>query len=244
MRKLGIEICLELKALRLYRSWLFISLFLIPFSYAFILFLSMRPAEEQLSYILSGLMVASLIGAGNLVGLRIANLVQPEVLELYAALPVSVGQAALGVVTTYFLLVIPQSTVLLGLASRWAPQINPGMLVAGTVISIITVFAFWTALGLIVRNPFKAEGVFSLVAWALLLFSPIYYEMSGLPLVYRALLLINPVTHALNTIRPFLGMDAHFNCAASFLYLGILGCSSALYSVLALRKVHMLEKLF
>ncbi len=244
MGKLGIEIRLEWKGLRLYRTQLLISLFLIPFSYAFILLLSVRPAEGQLSYILSGLMVASLLGAGSLAGLRVTNLVQPEVLELYAALPISTGQATLGVVTAYVLLVIPQSVVLLGLASWWASRISLGMLVAGAVITVIAVFALWTALGLLVRNPFKAQGVFSLIAWALLLFSPIYYEMKGLPLLYRALLLVNPVTHALNIIRPFLGMDAQLSYAASFFYLGILTCLSVLYSVLALRKLRMVEKLF
>jgi len=244
MRKIGIGICFELKGLRLYRTQLLISLFLIPFSYAFILLLSMRPAQGQLSYIFSGLTVASLIGAGSLVGVRVANLVQPEVLELYAALPISTGQAVLSVAIAYALLSIPQSAALLGLASWWAPRISVAMLVVGAVISIIVLFSFWTALGFIIRNPFKAQGVFSLISWALLLFSPIYYEMNNLPFLYRAVLLANPVTHALNTIRPFLGMDASFNWAVSFLYLGMLGCLSVGYSVVALRNVRMLEKLF
>lgn len=244
MGKLGIEILLEWKGLRLYRTQLLISLFLIPFSYAFILLLSVRPAEGQLSYILSGLMVASLLGAGSLAGLRVANLVQPEVLELYAALPISMGEAALGVVIAYVVLVIPQSVVLLGLASWWAARTDPGMLVAGAVTSVIALFALWTALGLLVRNPFKAQGMFSLIAWALLLFSPIYYEMKDLSLAYRALLLVNPVTHALNVIRPFLGMDMQISYWVSFLYLGTLSCLLLVYSVWSLRKLHMLEKLF
>jgi len=244
MRKIGIGICFELKGLRLYRTQLFISLFLIPFSYAFILLLSMRPAQGQLSYILSGLTVASLIGAGSLVGIRVANLAEPEVLELYAALPISTGQAVLSVAIAYALLSIPQSAVLLGLASWWASRISVAMLVVGTVMSIIALFSFWTALGFVVRNPFKAQGVFSLISWTLLLFSPIYYEMNDLPFLYRAVLLANPVTHALNTIRPFLGMDAPLHWAVSFLYLGILGCLSVWYSVVALRNVRMLEKLF
>lgn len=244
MGKLVTEVILEWKGLRLYRTQLFISLFLIPFSYAFILLLSLRPAEGQLSFVLSGLMVASLLGAGSLVGLRVANLVQPEVLELYATLPIGMGQAALGVVIAYVVLVIPQSVVLLGLSSWWAGRANPGMLVAGAVTSVIALFALWTALGLLVRNPFKAQGMFSLIAWALLLFSPIYYEMKDLPFAYRALLLVNPVTHALNVIRPFLGMDMQISYLVSFLYLGTLTCLLLVYSVWSLRKLHMLEKLF
>jgi len=243
MRAVLVAALMELKAMRIYKVQLFISFVVLPFSYAIVVLLA-RGGESH-AYLLSGLIVASLVGAFlNLVALRVSNLTQPDVLELYAVLPVHMTQAVLGIVAAYSLLVLPQIALLLGLAAWRADEVQIGLALLGALVSLFAMALLGCFLGVLIRNPFKAQGIFPLLSWLILLVAPVYYEVQDLPRVYATILLVNPVTHALNLIRPFLGFPQIIDPKLSFAVLIGIGSLLGWYSFKALRDVRMLERLF
>jgi|Deesub1362A_J573_1020465.scaffolds.fasta_scaffold09027_3 ABC-2 type transport system permease protein len=243
MRKVWVAALMELKAMRIYKVQLFISLIVLPFSYAIVILLA--GGGENHAYLLSELIVASLVGVFfNLVALRVSNLTQPDVLELYAVLPAHMSQAVLGIITAYSLLALPQIALLLGLAAWRAGEVRIEFALIGTFVSLLAMASLGCFLGVVVRNPFKAQGIFPLLSWLILLAAPIYYGVQGLPRAYVMVLLINPATHAVNLIRPFLGFP---EIVPLWISLGVLisvgillgGCSFKI-----LRDVRILERLF
>ena len=246
MRKIWIEFLMEFKGLRIYKVQLLINLLLIPFSYVLIIILAGGAGEEAISYLSSGLIVASLIGSFvGLLAMRISNLTQPQIMELYAAMPVSRSQVLYGLIITYVLLALPQILLLLGLSFWQAQSSRVGFVIIGILISCAAFVALALFLGAMVRNPFKAQGVFPLVSWLLLLFSPIYYHSQHLPAFYKGLMLANPATHALNIIRPFLGFSMIIDVKYSYLYLSIFTITAFLYSYHIIKhKMYLLEKFF
>jgi len=243
MRKVWLAALMELKGMRIYKVQLFISLIVLPFSYAIVILLAQ--GGENPAYLLSGLVVASLVGTFlNLVALRISNLMQPDVLELYAVLPIHTAQAALGIVVAYSLLVLPQVVLLLGLAAWQADGVRIGLALIGTLVSLLAMASLGCFFGVMVRNPFKAQGIFPLLSWLMLLTSPIYYEVQGLPRAYVVSMLVNPATHALNLIRPFLGLSELIDVKLSLVVLIGIGILLGGCSFKVLRDVRMLEQLF
>jgi len=243
MRKVWLAALMELKAMRIYKVQLFISLIVLPFSYAIVILLA--GGGENRAYLLSGLIVASLIGVFfNLVALRVSNLTQPDVLELYAVLPVHMTQAVLGIIAAYSLLALPQIALLLGLAAWRADGVRIGLALIGTFVSLSAMASLGCFLGVMVRNPFKAQGIFPLLSWLILLTAPIYYGVQDLPRAYVMVLLVNPATHALNLIRPFLGFPEIIDIKLSLVVLIGIGILLGGCSFKVLRDVRMLERLF
>jgi ABC-type polysaccharide/polyol phosphate export permease len=78
--------------------------------------------------------------------------------------------------------------------------------------------ALAVALGLLLRNPYRAQGIMALASWALVFLSPMHQSIASLSSITRALLLLNPVTHALNMLRPYLGFEAIAPPVYSFIY--------------------------
>jgi len=246
MSKVWVEVLMELKGLRIYKLQMFINLLLIPLSYAFITVLTSGMEGKDISYLLSGLIVSSLIGSFiGLLAMRISGLTQPQTMELYAAMPVTRAQVFCGLALTYTLLALPQIILLLGLSLWQAESPRSGLLIVGVLVSCGAFVSLAVFLGLMVRNPFKAQGIFPLTSWLLMLLSPVYYHSQHLPAFYNALMLINPATHALNIIRPFLGFSEIIDVRYSFLCLGILIVVTSFYSYhIVKRKMYLLEKFF
>jgi len=237
-------ILMELKGMRVYKVFLFINVVVLPFSYAVVLLLA--GAGQDYSYLLSGLVIASLVGTFvGLVSHRASNLVRPEVLELYAVLPARMELMVAGAVAAYALIALPQVGVLLGLAiglsqaGREALLAIPGACLGSLFLAILGVF-----LGTLIRNPFKAQGLFPLISWILLLFAPVYYKAEGLPKAYVMLVLLNPLTHVLNVIRPHLGFPSLVDMRVSIALLVIVGGLMGMYALRRLRDPKMLEKFF
>lgn len=246
MSKIWTAFMLEFKGLRIYRAQLLINLVLIPFSYVLVLALAMGIHGTDISYLSAGLIVASYIGSFvGLLSMRVSNLTQPGVMELYAAMPVRRSQVFSGLIMTYFLLSLPQVLLLIGLALWQSPSANCGLVTVGVALSCVTFAAMGMFLGSIVRNPFKAQGIFPLVSWALILFSPIYYRGQNLPSLYRGLMLVNPATHATNIIRQFLGFNQNISPAFSYVYLGSFTVIALSYAFYMIRhRTYLLEKFF
>jgi ABC-2 type transport system permease protein len=234
----------EVRGMRVYKVFLFINMVVLPFSYAIVLLLA--GAGQDHSYLLSGLVVASLVGTFvGLVAHRVSNLVQPEVLELYAVLPARMELMVVGAVAAYALVVLPQVVILVGLTAGLARTgakallAVPGMLLGFLFLAILGVF-----LGTLIKNPFKAQGLFPLLSWILLLSAPVYYQAEGLPRAYIAVLLLNPLTHVLNVIRPHLGFPPLLDMWISVGLLVILGGLMGVYASRSLKDPKMLERFF
>ncbi|MCL0056612.1 ABC transporter permease [Dehalococcoidia bacterium] len=243
MTKVWFATLMEIKGMRIYKVQLFINLIVIPFSYAIVLLLA--GAGEEHAFLLSGLMIASLVAVFfTLVALRVSNLMQADVLELYAVLPIHMTQAVLGIIAAYSLLALPQVIFLLALAAWQASEVQIGLLLIGTIVSLFAMASLGCFLGVVVRNPFKAQGIFPLLTWLTLLASPIYYGAQDLPRAYVMMLLINPTTHAVNLIRPYLGFPEIIDIRLSLV--ALIGIAALLggYSFKALKDVRMLERWF
>lgn len=235
---------LEIKGMRVYKVYLSIILLVLPFSYAVVLLLA--GADQDYSYLFSGLAVASL--AGSFVGLvahRVSNLVQPQVLELYAVLPVRLELMVMGAIAAYGLIVLPQVAVLIGLAVGFSKAgVKALLAIPNIFLGVLFLAMLGIFLGTVIRNPYKAQGLFPLVSWALILTAPVYYDVAPLPRAFALLILFNPLTHVLNTIRPHLGFAPLLDPRISAGLLIVLGGLIGLYALRSLRDLKMLEKFF
>jgi ABC-2 type transport system permease protein len=236
---------MELKNLRVFRTFIFMNLVLLPGSYVVIILLSRNVTESELSYQLSGFAIASLIGSFvSLLASRVSNMMQAEVLELYAALPVSTLEIVAAQAATYLLLTLPQTIAALALSAIFADSVRPGLVVIGLTASAAMFTLLGVTLGMLIRNPFVAQGILPLLAWILLLGSPIYYDSQRVQGVFLAVSLFNPITHALNVIRAPLGFPHIAPLEYSYLYIGLAVAVLAIFSVRRAKKLYMLEKLF
>lgn len=237
-------ILLELRGMRVYKVFLLINLVVLPFSYAVVLLLA--GAGQDHSYLLSGLVVASLVGTFvGLVAHRVSNLVQPEVLELYAVLPARMELMVVGAVAAYALIVFPQVGALTGLMIGLSQAGKEALLaVPGTFLGFLFLALLGVFLGTLIRNPYKAQGLFPLLTWILLLAAPVYYQAESLPRAYVMLILLNPLTHVLNVIRPHLGFTPLLDIRISIGLLVVVGGLMGLYALRSLRDPKMLERFF
>lgn len=245
MSKICIGIQMEFKGLRLFKLQLFISMVLMPFSYIFVILLSENVHGEEISYLLSGFIIASLIGSFiSMLALRVSNLMQAEVLELYSTLPINTIQIIFVLLLSYTILALPQVLLSIGFSIAYAKTVNITLLILGVIISTIALSLFGVFLGLLIKNFYKAQGFLPLLAWILLLISPTYYRIQHLNLIYKIVILANPVTQGLNIIRASLGFDQTISVRWSFFYLTIMVVLLYLYIVRSLRKMYILEKLY
>lgn len=242
--KFGNVVLLELKGMRIYKVFILINLVVLPFSYAVVLLLS--GAGQDHSYLLSGLVGASLVSTFvSLVAHRVSNLVQPQVLELYAVFPVRMELMVLGAVAAYALIVFPQVGALIGLTIGFSYTGKRALLaVPGVFLGLLFLASLGVFLGTLVRNPYKAQGLFPLLSWILLLTAPVYYQVENLPRAYVTLILLNPLTHVLNVIRFPLGFAPLLNVHLSIGVLVVIGGLTSLYTLRSLRNIKMLERFF
>ena len=93
MKKIINAVGFEFKSLRVYKIQILISLIILPFSYLFLIILNLSSKGENVPYLISGFIVASLIGSFiSLLSLRISNISTPEVLELYSTITISIKE--------------------------------------------------------------------------------------------------------------------------------------------------------
>ncbi len=243
--KVLIGMQMEFKSLRLYKWQVLSSLLILPFSYVFVMLLSGNIHGQDIAYILTGYMVATLIGTFlGLYAMRICNLMQPEVLELYATFQVSVMQTVLSYCFSYVLLSLPIIILSLAISVHYAASVNMALFIAGTLISIAATALLATFLGLLIKNMYKAQGIIPMLSWVFLLIAPIYYSTQNLSPVYKTVLLINPVTHCLNLVRMALGFQPVTGILWSFGYLVIFIVVLAVYALRAFRRTYILEQLY
>ena len=245
MNKIITGIQMEFKNLRLYKWQVLTSLLILPLSYVFVLLLFGGVREETVSYLISGYMVATLIGSFlGLYAIRICNLMEPEVLELYSTLSVSVSEIATALALSYIILTLPSIIFSVVVSIIFSKTVNGLLLTLALLISISTILLIGTFLGLLIKNIFIAQGIIPLLSWFFLLFAPVYYSTDNLHPIYTSVLLINPITHCLNLVRSALGFNAIISIFWSFICLTILIVILGIYSFKTFKSVYILEKFY
>ena len=231
---------MELKGMRIYKTFLFVNLLLMPLALLFMMIMnSGSRTPEEVSYLVSGFIVVSLVGSflGTLTN-RVSNVFEPSVLELYSTLPPRISKVVLAQFLTYSLLVLPQ--VLIGLAVivyyQGAGKIDAFLLSLALLITFIELGTLAVAIGAKIGNPYKAMAVTGILPWILIVFSPAYYRSS-----FSALYL-NPVTYLLSCIRSAIGLEG----ASPIPWLVSAGLTVIflLFALRSLRSGYMLEKPF
>ncbi|WP_457750663.1 hypothetical protein [Thermococcus sp.] len=226
--------------MRIYKTFLFVNLLLMPFALLFMMIMnSGSRTPENISYLVSGFIVVSLVSSflGTLTN-RVSNVFEPSVLELYSTLPPRISTVVLAQFLTYSLLVLPQ--VLISLAVivyyRGVSRINVLLLPLALLITFLELGTLAITIGARIGNPYKAMAVTGILPWLLVVFSPAYYH-SSFPALY-----LNPITHLPSCIRSAIGLQS-----LSFIPWLISAALTVISSVLALRSLrsgYMLEKPF
>ena len=231
---------MELKGMRIYKTFLFVNLLLMPFALLFMMIMnSSSRTPEDISYLVSGFVVVSLVSSflGTLTN-RVSNIFEPSVLELYSTLPPRISNVVLAQFITYSLLTLPQ--VLIGLAVivyyQGVSRINVFLLALAFLITFLELGALAVSIGARIANPYKAMAVTGILPWLLVVFSPAYYR-SSFPALY-----LNPVTHLLSCIRSAIGLQS-VN-PTSWLVSATLTVIFLLFALRSLRSGYMLEKPF
>lgn len=239
----GIE--MQFKTLRIYFLQLFIVVFVVPFSYAFVVLLSTAAQDMSISYLLSGYVVSTLISTFlGMLALSITNLRQKEVLELYSTYAITFPQVVISICLTYVLIVLPIIVVVLPFVLMHAVSASVLMVLLGIIVSIFFLLCLSVYLGLSLKNLFIANGILQLLSWILILFSPIYYNFETLNSTFKYALLVNPVTHLLNIVRIPLGFAPMISMWISYVYVGSLTILMLSYISNRVRSTYILEKIF
>ena len=212
------SISLELKGMRIYKLQLVISLFVMPLSVLLIMLFS-NGTSVNYTWLISGFIVASIMGSTiSMLSMRVSNLVQPEILELYSTFLITKRQLLSTLSLTYALLSLPQ-----------------------IMVAIILLYFFAGSLRL--QNPFKASGIVSIISYAIMTLTPFYYVVDeGSNEIIRIIQMFNPFNCCLVSLRAGLyPMDPN-QIILSYAILAIL---SLMLSIAINRKVgdiYILEK--
>jgi len=236
---------MQFKTLRIYFLQLFIVVFVMPFSYAFVVLLSTAAENMSISYLLSGYIVSTLISTFlGMLALSITNLRQKEVLELYSTYAITFPQVVISICLTYVLIVLPIIVVVLPFVLMHAVRASHLMVLMGVIVSIFFLLCLSVYLGLSLKNLFIANGILQLLSWILILFSPIYYNFETLNSTFKYALLVNPVTHLLNIVRIPLGFAPMISMWVSYVYVGLLIILMLFYISKRVRSTYILERIF
>jgi len=245
MSKISTAIEMEFKSLRIYWLQLLIVVFVMPFSYAFIILISGNLQGASVNYLLSGYIISTIISTFiNMLGMRITNMRQQEVLELYSTYAISFPTIVISECLAYVLITLPIVLIVLGYIVATSQVINWLLLICGVLLTIVFLLLISVYLGLAMKNMFIANGLFQVITWVLILLAPIYYNFETLNPIFKGILLINPVTHLLNMVRVPLGFSPSVNLAYSYGYIVLLSILAFVYVSKRINSTHILEKIF
>ncbi|AEX85343.1 hypothetical protein XO10_05045 [Marinitoga sp. 1135] len=238
--KTGIE--LEFKGMRMFKFQIFVSMILIPFSYLIIVLLN---KNSNIDYLISGFMVSMMIGTYfGILSLRVSNLMQTEVIELYTIFSVSKTVIVISMGITYFLLTLP----IFGISYIFMISNNTEKFLSTLVpllIGNIFLILISITIGLKVRNYYTLMGIMPLVSYILIIISPIYYQIKTQNIIVKSLLFLNPITHILNILR--VGLNESYIIFSSKYSYGIIIIISLwliFYINKKLKDIYILEKIF
>lgn len=247
MEKIKIGVEMELKSLRIFLLQLFVVLFLLPFSYLFIMLLAGNGNLERIQIVslLTGYIVVTLTSAFiNMLSLRITNTRQPEVLELYSTFSITFPQIVVSQCITYTLLTLPLILAAFLYVILSLESVNILLFISGIVIGIFVLLLLSVSLGLLMNNLFLANGLCQIVSVFLIIFSPSFFGMQTLNKFFQTLLLLNPITHVLNILRSPLNISLGFDVRWSYLFLFVLSVLLVLFVSKKVSKTYILEKIF
>jgi len=247
MEKIKIGVEMELKSLRIFLLQLFVVLFLLPFSYLFIMLLAGNGNLERIQIVslLTGYIVVTLTSAFiNMLSLRITNTRQPQVLELYSTFSITFPQIVVSQCITYTLLTLPLILAAFLYVILSLKSVNILLFISGIVIGIFVLLLLSVSLGLLMNNLFLANGLCQIVSVFLIIFSPSFFGMQTLNKFFQTLLLLNPITHVLNILRSPLNISLGFDVRWSYLFLFVLSVLLVLFVSKKVSKTYILEKIF
>jgi len=216
----------EIKSMRLFGMQILISMVILPF--ILLLLLLLQPGSHTLNQktvLITGYIVASLLGVYlNVYAITVANLMLPEVLELYAVLPIRRREVIGAGAAIYTFLVLPQVIIASGILLGRYPLVAMLNFVVSLlwVMFSLVIWAVW--LGLRIRY-YVAMGVLPFISWVMLLITPIYYDVAVMPGWAFVASMLNPLFHYVLILRQPLQVSSFpigLSWGISLLFVGIL----------------------
>jgi ABC-2 type transport system permease protein len=216
----------EIKSMRLFGMQILISMVILPF--ILLLLLLLQPGSHTLNQktvLITGYIVASLLGVYlNVYAITVANLMLPEVLELYAVLPIRRREVIGAGAAIHTFLVLPQVIIASGILLGHYPLVAMLNFVVSLlwVMFSLVIWAVW--LGLRIRY-YVAMGVLPFISWVMLLITPIYYDVAVMPGWAFVASMLNPLFHYVLILRQPLQVSNFpigLSWGISLLFVGIL----------------------
>ncbi|WP_242837256.1 ABC transporter permease [Alkaliphilus transvaalensis] len=201
--------------------------------------------KDQVGFLLTGFIVTIMIGAFiSMLSLRVSNLMEAEVLELYSTIIVNKTQLIIALVLNYLVLSIPQIIIAGILAVVYSTQVNVLKFIFSIILAGIFFASIGVFIGLVIKNKYKASGIVPYINIIFLVITPIYYRLDNMNRYFVYLYSINPIVHILNIMRESIGIKGlNSGITLSYGYIIIL-CAFLLKSIYKkVNNIYILEKL-
>jgi len=156
------------------------------------------------------------------VALQVANTFEEQVLELYASLPISLGELLASIVASQLVFAAPAlvfGLMTLSLVTSW---VNPAYVVASILLSISVFSTLAVLLGLLFKSRYKLDPVLTLLMMLVVVVSPLYYKLGSLSSYWKVALMVNPITHMICLVREGVGLSEGVSPITSIAYLASL----------------------
>lgn len=214
-------------------NWLyFLMLYLVPLTYLVVVFVMAQGSLEALATGLTGFVV--MVGYQYLLQTSasfISNMFEPQIFETYYLMPQSFPEIIASFIAVTVLLISMPPVALCSLALAWTVGIvDVPVYLAG----IVLMYAFFVPLAVLlavtVKRAMTLSSILSFLMFVVIIASPVFYRLLYVSEPYRALLLLNPLTHIVVVLRSGSGLQEGFPAVSSITLLTLM--SSALWVLL------------
>lgn len=220
LSSLAASISFTLKMYRLYWANLISVMVILPATYLAVVVLFSGGVLESLVVGLTGYIVmACFTTMVYPAALQVANMFEEQVLELYASLPASLREIILSIIASQLVFAAPAVASGLIALSMIVGDMNALYVVASTLLSLAVFSTLAVLLGLTFKSRHRLDPVLTLSMMLVVVASPLFYRLEVVPEYWRAVLLVNPITHMICLLREGVGFSEAVSPAVSLSYL-------------------------
>ncbi|RLV57121.1 ABC transporter permease [Aeromicrobium phragmitis] len=161
---------------------------------------------DYLQFFLPGILVVSIVMITMYTGLSVNTDIEKGVFDRFRTLPIWRPAPMVGYLLGDGFRYAIASTVIvvMGLILGYRPQGGPTGVLAGVAVLLVFCFALswiWTMFGLLLRSDKSVMGVSMMVIMPLTFLSSAYVDPSTMPNWLEALVAVNPITFAVDSVR-------------------------------------------
>lgn len=165
-------------------------------------------ANEKLQYILTGSLIIGVISTSlSTLSVKVNNLVVSNGMEYFLSFPINKFEFILSLISAELIVFLPSSYIVLFFGRHILGinnYVNLTLLSLFLILLSISLIGIGTLIGYKAKNYNQTISISSLVSYALIFLSPIYYSIDSLNIFLRIPSYLIPSTYAANMIRKIL----------------------------------------